>query len=146
MFIWTQPDREGYGQATGPLPPQAVGVDTDTEVLMPNIQDGPIEGSYRRLHLEQELVVTAQGGQQMPVYLHSEWTAYTKTWTFQPGGYIPNKSAAIEDVRQALEDACELAISKGHISISAILTASDGGGGPITRVDGRVVLIRPSGS
>lgn len=143
MFIWREASREGYGQAVGPMPPQA---DLwQGQVNLPStIPDGPVAGTYRRLEPSQEVVVTAQGGHGLPVLLHEDWTAYTESWVRRPGGAITNLDAVVLDVRTHLEKAADSAIARGHMSISPILTTSDGGAGEATQVDGRVILVRPT--
>lgn len=144
VFIWTQEGRDGYGKAVGPIPVEAVV--HGQEVVLPEVEDGPVAGTYKRVEPSVEVIITAQTDAGLPVFIHSDWAVYTKTWVHVPGGPIRNLGDAVEKVRKHLEQAADTAVAGGHMSVSPILTTSDGGNGLATRVDGRVVLIRPSGA
>lgn len=143
LHIWredTRPDE--YGIAAGPISQQALDMG---ELVLPQIPGGPIEGAYKRAEplVEQLIAQDPLGSDAMPVFVHTNWVAYTKSRQHIPGGIITDEPAAIEHVRQGLEDACNIAVKKGHISISSIITTGNSTNGHPTMIEGHVALIRP---
>lgn len=139
-IIWLEQGREGYGTAAWPITEDQlqaceVTVPADTEAR---------QGTYRRLPDDQEAFVNALEQVQLPVFLHSDWMAYQKTYKTVDHTDADNEVAAIEGLRQKLEDAASAIVANGHTSISPIVTRKFSTGASSWYVDANVILVRPS--
>ena len=140
QVIWTDDERDGYGSGVGDAPQSAVdsGVFEVTEEV-----GGPRPGKYLRVDRAIEELMTEVSNESLPVFLREGWIAYTESLASTTDQGSSRQVQDIDKVRQHLHETADLAVSRGHISVSPIITWVENAGETHERLRGAVVLIRP---
>lgn len=136
-LLWVDEDGH-YNDVFGPVDPQDAA--QGSIVVADDVPDGPAAGMYYRLTPDQEAVITSNK-KVLPIFLRSDWVAYEETYMRQAPGEA-SQAVEAEAVRQHLEDVANLAVKKGRVSLSPILTMSVPGPAGDMVLHGVVIMAR----